>query len=58
MQVHLAWREDAIWILNFCVQFEFLLFFIEKVYAGSVASFFFQLGAAFVSLSMLYNGLE
>jgi hypothetical protein len=56
MQVCLAWREDVILLLNFCVQFEFLLYFIEKVCAGSVASFFLTRG--FALLSMVYNGLE
>jgi hypothetical protein len=45
MQVLSAWREDVIWLLNLCVQFEFILFFIQKVCAGGVTSFFFRPGA-------------
>jgi hypothetical protein len=55
MQVHSAWRENAIWLLNFKIQFGFILFFIEKVCAGGVASFFVT--GDFASLSMLYKGL-
>jgi hypothetical protein len=42
IQVLSAWREDAIWLLNLCVQFEFILSFIQKARAGGVASFHFR----------------